>query len=189
MATKRVARGAAGAALVAAVLATGSVACGRSSDPVAVSTDLDAAAVVAAAQRTTGANTAKVHLVSETSIAGFPGVEGGPTGSVPGAGSVPGGLSLSFTGDGAYDRAAKRSTMTIDLGPMFDRVLSAMDGPGGTTGGAAPSFEEQTVQDGADVYVRMPMLAALGSRGGRTGSRSTPPRPAPARQRAGCSGR
>lgn len=166
MAARRVVRGAAGAAVVTALLAVGSVACGRSSDPVAVATDLDAAAVVAAGQRTTGANTAKVHMVSETSISGFPGMEGGSSGSGAGARSTPGGLSLSFTGDGAYDRAAKRSTMTIDLGPMFDRMLSAMDGPSGTGGGAPPSFEEQIVQAGTDVYLRMPMLASMGTQGG-----------------------
>lgn len=150
MAGRRVIRGAA-ATVSAVVLAAGLAACSRSDDPVAVATELDATAVAAAADRTTAATTAKVHLVVATDVAGV-------AGSGPGTDRA----SLSFEGDGAYDLAAKRSTMTIDMGPMFDRVLAAMDGPAGTgAGSGTPSFREEVVRDGDVLYVRMPELGTL----------------------------
>lgn len=150
MAGRRVIRGAA-AAVFAVLLTAGLVGCSRSSDPVAVTTELDAKAVAAAADRTAGATTAKVHLVVATDVAGMGHSRTGTDRA-----------SLSFEGDGAYDLAAKRSTMTLDMGPMFDRMLSAMDGPAGTaTGSSAPSFREEVVRDGDVLYVRMPELGAL----------------------------
>lgn len=143
-------------ASLAVVLAA--TACGRqvSSDTVAVDANLDGRAVLASADKTAGANTGKVHLTMTAELSGV------PTGSVPAGRAIP--TAFSITGDGAYDRAAGLSSMTVDPGGMLEETLSALpaarrDEVAATVGGL--DLTQHVVQQGTTTYLRSGALALI----------------------------
>jgi hypothetical protein len=138
------------AVLAIAALAAASCSNGGGDAVVSADANVDAHALSASADRTAEAGTGKVHVTMVMSMTG------------PKAGTP---IEFTFTGDGAYDRAADLSSMTVDLGSMLSSVLSSLpadeqDEAGGALDGLSGQTEE-IVQHGDVVYLRAPMLTAF----------------------------
>src|SRR4051794_6576305 len=117
----------------------GLAACGRGQDAaVSVDASIDAHALAHSADQTAQAGTGHAHLTMSMDLGD--GANGGPG-------------SFTVSGDGDYDTDAGLSSMTIDMGAMFDQL------PGASTGGAGTS--EEIVQQGTVTYLRMGLFSAF----------------------------
>jgi LppX_LprAFG lipoprotein len=117
--------------------------CADEADQAAVEVKTGAAAVSAlraTPDAAAEAGTARVEMVMEMALLGE---------------------SFEMTATGAYDAAAERMAMSMDLGAMFDQLAAS-------TGETIPVDLDgpmEVVADGSTFYLRAPMFEALGAEG------------------------
>jgi len=81
-------------------------------------------------------------------------------------------LDLSMVVTGSYDTEVPASTMSMDMGPMFDELAAMAEAEGEDVSGMdmlSGDLTMEMIQIDSMVYLRMPMLSALGGMfGGET---------------------